>query len=147
MRRTLFTVPQEIQFAFNVQHDCMTGNCAVETRDRVIMQERLPVQCKLPTLVHKNDTHFIINMHALHNAQLLRHHLPRALTEPKHTHADRTALHLELASRARATRTTKRDQTAEKRAATTAARAAEAVVAGIPAAAGIPEASTNNSGS
>lgn len=115
---------QEIQFVFNAQHDCTAGNCGIEICDKIVMQERLPVQRRLPTLVHKNDTQFIINMHALHNAQLLRQCLPRALTKPRHKHTDRSALHAQLASLAHTTRETKRGQTAEKRAAAAAATAA-----------------------
>ncbi|KAJ6597314.1 hypothetical protein B0H10DRAFT_1827463, partial [Mycena sp. CBHHK59/15] len=34
------------------------------------------------SIVHSNDTQFVVNMHAFHNARLLRKVIPVALTKP-----------------------------------------------------------------
>ncbi|KAG9090973.1 hypothetical protein FRC07_011969, partial [Ceratobasidium sp. 392] len=71
----------DINFAINVQHDCLTLCCpcsAVET----IWQERRNTAIERQTVEHRPDPIFIVNMHALHNARRLREVLPRSLTEP-----------------------------------------------------------------
>ncbi|KAG8696511.1 hypothetical protein FRC09_008469 [Ceratobasidium sp. 395] len=70
-----------IDFAINVQHDCLTLSCpcsAVET----IWQERRNTMVERQKVEHKPDPIFIVNMHALHNARRLRQLLPRSLTKP-----------------------------------------------------------------
>lgn len=49
------------------------------------------------SIIYRDDTHFIVNTHALHNASLLRQFLPRHLTVPQPLFADRKKRHEDLA--------------------------------------------------
>jgi hypothetical protein len=66
-------------------------------------------------MAHNDDIHFIINMHALHNATLIRRLLPRSLTIPNPKHEDREAYHNQLAIEVRKLITNKRRETTRKR--------------------------------
>lgn len=112
---------QQLQFIFNVQHDCERGKCQTALIDSTITQEHEHITRRIPVLQHSDDVNFVINTHALHNAHLLRQILPRPLVAPAHTHADRTAFHAQLVPQVRATRAKKRDGVATKRAARAAA--------------------------
>ncbi|KAJ6615280.1 hypothetical protein B0H10DRAFT_1746857, partial [Mycena sp. CBHHK59/15] len=48
--------------------------------------------------VHSEEAQFILNMHALHNAHLIREVLPRTLTAPVPYLNDRTAAHNRFAT-------------------------------------------------
>ncbi|EJD47399.1 hypothetical protein AURDEDRAFT_41321, partial [Auricularia subglabra TFB-10046 SS5] len=74
-----------IRFIINVQHDCHTLTCGVShvAEDTVpVMQEHIQTDLRLPTIKHNSDEHFLINMHAIHNAARLRQVLPVALVKP-----------------------------------------------------------------
>jgi hypothetical protein len=77
---------------------------------------------------HQPVDHFIINLHALHNAHLLRNVLPRDLTRPLPLFLDRQAKHCEWAAELRVTKDAKRLAAKEKRDAKKAAE--ESVVDG-----------------
>lgn len=47
---------------------------------------------------HSDDAHFVINLHALHNAILMWKYLPQHLTAPKPSHADYQARHHKIAA-------------------------------------------------
>jgi hypothetical protein len=66
---------------------------------------------------HSGDEHFILNMHSLHNASLIRKILPRSLTaiRPLINPASRVQEHAALANRLRETNTQKRNERKEKR--------------------------------
>lgn len=74
---------------------------------------------------HTDDSHFIVNLFALHNAEYIRSILPRHLTGPTSLHLDRKSLHFDLATKLRITQTEKRAKTQEKRQATLAAKKAK----------------------
>ncbi|KAG8730694.1 hypothetical protein FRC10_002414 [Ceratobasidium sp. 414] len=79
----------DIDFAINVQHDCLTLHCpnsAVET----IRQERRNTTLERQTVEHRADAIFVVNMHALHNARRLRDVFPRSLTESVPLHSTQT---------------------------------------------------------
>lgn len=101
----------------NVQHDCRTGKCK-PTGTKQIYQEREETTRTVATLNHSDDRFFIINLHALHNAALLRQTLPRYLTAPKPLHVDRRDFHDKLALELQSTQQAKRDRTKAKSAAT-----------------------------
>jgi hypothetical protein len=82
------------------------------------MQERQETSRTVSLISHEDDGHFVINMHALHNATLLRNILPRHLTAPKPLYTDRIARHHEIAAELRVTQTEKRARTAAKTKAT-----------------------------
>jgi hypothetical protein len=64
---------------------------------------------------HKPVDCFIINMHALHNAHLIRNTLPRDLTRPLPLFSDRQAKHFEWAAKLRVTKDAQRLAAKEKR--------------------------------
>ncbi|KAJ7875206.1 hypothetical protein B0H13DRAFT_2236125 [Mycena leptocephala] len=69
-------------FSFNVQHDCRASECDASGVAHQ-MQERQQSDKIIHSIVHKDDTRFIINLHGFHNARLLRKYLPVALTTPR----------------------------------------------------------------
>ncbi|KAJ7811353.1 hypothetical protein B0H14DRAFT_3479809 [Mycena olivaceomarginata] len=78
--------PANILFFFNVQHDCYGLKCLVAAIQHV----------DTDTYIINNT--YIINMHALHIAHLLRDTLPQSLTAPIPYMTDRDAKHDELAA-------------------------------------------------
>ncbi|EJD41826.1 hypothetical protein AURDEDRAFT_37812, partial [Auricularia subglabra TFB-10046 SS5] len=96
--------PENVQFLFNVQHDCAAGKCAPSVTSTTVYQERQSLSRSLPLIVHSDDTAYIINTHGLHNAHLLRRFLPRHLTAPTRTHAAgaaRAEFHAKVAAKLR----------------------------------------------
>lgn len=104
-----------------MQHDCVQAQCQAEVASTSVIQEHQTVARSIPVVQHRDDTSYIINTHALHNAHLLRRVLPRVLIAPSHTHVDRTRFHAGLAPQAHTTQAKKREGAAQKRAATAAA--------------------------
>ncbi|KAJ7848917.1 hypothetical protein B0H13DRAFT_1906518 [Mycena leptocephala] len=96
--RKLAIVPSDsVQFSFNVQHDCRACGCDASGVTPQ-MQERQESDTIIHSIVHKDDTRFIIKTHGLHNAGLLRKYLPVALTQPCPLFADQRQRHDELAA-------------------------------------------------
>jgi hypothetical protein len=108
---------QALHFKFSAQHDCRTGRCHPSAL-RAQMQERQETSRTLSLIAHEDDGHFVINMHALHNATHLRKLLPHDLITPKPLYADRKACHYEIATGLRVTQAEKRARTAAKAKAT-----------------------------
>ncbi|KAJ7736044.1 hypothetical protein DFH07DRAFT_870713 [Mycena maculata] len=79
---TLLIVPStNIQFIFNVQHDCYAANCTASgTRPK--MQERMDSSRTESFIEHQALEKFVINTTAFHNAHLLRRCLPRSAWAP-----------------------------------------------------------------
>ncbi|KAJ7912613.1 hypothetical protein B0H13DRAFT_2232426 [Mycena leptocephala] len=113
----VFRVHNSIQFSFNVQHDCRASECDASGVARQ-MQERQQSDKIIHSIVHKDDTRFIINLHGFHNAHLLRKYLGVALTKPRPLFADRRRRHDELSAILTVTQKAKRAATQEKAAAT-----------------------------
>jgi hypothetical protein len=109
----LTTTPQDVLFCLSVQHDCRLSGCS-ESGFRVVRQEHQDTSRQMSVLAHNDDTNFIINTHALHNATLLDRLLPRSLTEPKPLHADRQSFHLAVVQKYRVTQELKRKATNDK---------------------------------
>ncbi|KAJ6485789.1 hypothetical protein C8R45DRAFT_282376 [Mycena sanguinolenta] len=115
-KRTLLDA-SKILFHFSVQHDCRLFKCdASDTR--VVRQEHEDTSRTMPTVKHNDEDHFIINLYALHNADMIRQQLPRNLTEPIALYSDRKAHHKEIASTLRTNQVAKRKRTQERRKAT-----------------------------
>ncbi|KAI0074824.1 hypothetical protein K474DRAFT_1600932 [Panus rudis PR-1116 ss-1] len=83
----------DVMFIFNAQHDCASAQCGVDgiTQER---QERRLTSHTVAIIKHQEPERYFINMHGLHNAQLICSALPRALTKPTHIWPNRTAEHL-----------------------------------------------------
>jgi hypothetical protein len=132
---------QMVQFKFSAQHDCRMAGC-LPSAFRRQMQERQETTRTTQLIAHKDDEHYIINLHALHNATLIRKILPRHLTAPRPLYEDRMARHAEIAAELRVTQAVKRTQTQAKRKATQNAKKAKQ----LPAApAGESDEETNSS--
>ncbi|KAJ6550496.1 hypothetical protein DFH09DRAFT_1248846 [Mycena vulgaris] len=102
--------PQEIMLSFNAQNDY-----TVPVRQERIITDRTELQ-----VIHSAEQQFILNMHGLHNAHLIREVLPRALIAPVPYLQDRCASHLRFATQLRQTEPARR---AEIQAKTKATRA------------------------
>lgn len=121
---------KNIHFKFNAQHDCHTGRCSVSTRRQTLQQERVEFEGDSRFLQHSDDHRYLINMHALHNAMLIRKALPRHLTAPVPYLTDRRSKHDELAKGLRVTGPQRRAETAAKTKATKAKNQQKKNVAG-----------------
>lgn len=99
-------------FAFNVQHDCFTSQC--KTQAMPVLQERIVTDRTELRMVHSTAQQFILNLHALHNAHLIREVLPRSLTAPIPYLEDRVASHARFAAQLRETGPAKRAATKAK---------------------------------
>ncbi|KAJ6617842.1 hypothetical protein B0H10DRAFT_1796504 [Mycena sp. CBHHK59/15] len=108
---------KDILFKFNAQHDCHHCKCPFAEIPGA-RQERQASKLKRKVIVHSEDNRFHLNMHALHNAHLIRETLPRHLTEPKPFFTDRRAKHNEFAAVLREIGPAKRAETAAKTQAT-----------------------------
>ncbi|KAJ7813532.1 hypothetical protein B0H14DRAFT_2376772, partial [Mycena olivaceomarginata] len=81
-------------------------------------QERQVSKLKCNAVAHSEDNRFILNMHALHNAHLIRETRPRHLTAPKPCFTNRRAKHNEFAATLREIGPAKRAETVAKTQAT-----------------------------
>ncbi|OCH83781.1 hypothetical protein OBBRIDRAFT_815707 [Obba rivulosa] len=71
----------DVLFLINMQHNCWNSKCAA-TAQRPRVQERLETELSETFIEHVDDKMHLLNMHALHNAALIRRVLPRSLTAP-----------------------------------------------------------------
>ncbi|KAH9942016.1 hypothetical protein B0H21DRAFT_811258 [Amylocystis lapponica] len=123
---------QNVLFIFNAQHDCRMTSCSATAVEN-ITQERAATTRTQSAISHTTAERFLLNMHALHNAALIRETLPRSLTRPKLYIEDRLVKHGEIAAHLRVTGPQKRAQTLAKSAETRArnkAKKAQNVVQG-----------------
>lgn len=114
---SLLVVPAKtVMFQYNVQHDCRMAHC-VASGKRPVIQERIQTELTEPSIEHKPHDIFLINLHAFHNAHLIRAVLPRNLTQPIPyiTVANREAQHAEIAATLRNSQKEKRQKAAEKK--------------------------------
>ncbi|KAI0086224.1 hypothetical protein BDY19DRAFT_1017745 [Irpex rosettiformis] len=127
-RQALHMVPiQNVRFIFNAQHDCLTAECTVS--DETVHQQKEQIRLTQRTIRHGVMQRYFINMHAIHNAALIRNTLPRHLSKPKPYFENRTAMHRKFADNVSSTNTKRREVTAAKASETRARKAAEANLA------------------
>ncbi|KAJ6514774.1 hypothetical protein DFH09DRAFT_1251422 [Mycena vulgaris] len=123
--KTLIIVPStNIQFIFNVQHDCYSSHCTA-SGSRARMQERMASSVMESFIEHQPVDKFVINTTAFHNAHLLRRCLPRSAWAPVplfDSPEARVAKHHELAEQLRQTQ---KQATGKKKKAKTAKTVAE----------------------
>lgn len=100
-------------FIFNAQHDCRACRCSA-TGQEFVVQERLITDRTRVAVSHSATKRYLLNMHALHNADLIREALPRSLTKPKCYLTDRRARHNQIAGGLRITGTVRCAQAAAK---------------------------------
>ena len=108
---------QNIRFIFNAQHHCKSGNCKIRTRTQI--QEREQTTRTIPHMEHADDNKFLVNMHAIHNASLIRETVKTVYGGPKpYFGMDRRSHHNAAAARLRVSGPKKRAEANEKRKAT-----------------------------
>ncbi|THU81202.1 hypothetical protein K435DRAFT_565165, partial [Dendrothele bispora CBS 962.96] len=88
----------DILFDFNAQHDCVSAGCQIGVSDTYVMQERMQTTKHKACVVHVDDGRYLLNMHALHNAHLIREALPRHLVAPVPLKSDRVEFHKQLSA-------------------------------------------------
>ncbi|KAF5352908.1 hypothetical protein D9758_007948 [Tetrapyrgos nigripes] len=113
--------PKHISFDFNAQHDCVSGACEIGFSSQRIRQERIDTDQQERHIVHSDDDRYILNIHALHNAHLIREVLPRELVAPVPLYpldSDREAFHRELSAALQVSGQEKRQLTKAKAQAT-----------------------------
>ncbi|KAJ7331432.1 hypothetical protein DFH08DRAFT_614220, partial [Mycena albidolilacea] len=99
---------QDIQFAFNAQHDCSSETCKPSGK-RPVLQERQKTQLEECFIEHDSLViQFIVNVASLHNPHLLRRVVPAALIKPLPLWDDRVLLHRQQAERLREGRDTRK---------------------------------------
>ncbi|KAI0685358.1 hypothetical protein BC835DRAFT_1290391 [Cytidiella melzeri] len=114
---------KNVKFKFNAQHDCSRAGCQA-TGKRPQMQERLKTSIAETFIEHRHNAatdRFIVNMHAFHNAHLIRMVIPRSLSAPVPLYQDRAAKHEEISRDLRRTQNEKRATQKKNRAAKKAA--------------------------
>ncbi|KAJ7750070.1 hypothetical protein DFH07DRAFT_869136 [Mycena maculata] len=115
---TLLIVPStNIQFIFNVQHDCYAANCTASgTRPK--MQEWMDSSRTESFIEHQALEKFVINTTAFHNAHLLCRCLPRSAWAPVplfSTPEEHVSKHYGLAAELRITQKAPTQKTASKK--------------------------------
>lgn len=112
-------------FDFNAQHDCRLAKCEA-TGVRPVMQERVQSGVTETFIIHNTVIdRYLINLHALHNAHLVRATLPRDLTVPIPYAPDHITHRTTIAANLRSVQDAKRAKTAAKAAAKKAEVAAK----------------------
>ncbi|KDQ10561.1 hypothetical protein BOTBODRAFT_57961 [Botryobasidium botryosum FD-172 SS1] len=107
---------KDVHFDFNAQHDCLAAGCST-SGTRPVRQERSDTAATEPIWVHNTQStssQYLVNMHALHNADLIREALPRTLTEPIAYLKDRVSSHQASSAIVSGQRTQRRAKAAEK---------------------------------
>lgn len=101
-------------FSFNVQVE-------------VVRQERLNTSIEHQCILHHTARIYVVNMHASHNAALIRKVFPRALVQPipLYEGESRRQLHLSCADRFHQAQGAKREAASKKRKDAKAAKEAE----------------------
>ena len=84
----------------NVQHDCWGSSCP-STGTRIQIQERENTSRTIKIVEHADSEHFVVNMHAIHNASILHKLFPSHLYSLPPIANDRVALHHSLAAKLR----------------------------------------------
>jgi len=110
---------QDIEFDFNVQHDCPFAGCT-STGKRPRVRERIKSADATESFIeHRDVPQWIINTHSLHNGHLLRRRLPRDLLTPIPVvdPGKRTEEHRTFAATYRPKQNARRTEIAQKRAA------------------------------
>ena len=120
-------LPQNVEFDFNVQHDCGFAGCSA-TGKRPRRQERIISDDVLDDAIeHRDVDQWIINAHSLHNGHLLRLRVRPELISPVRMipAEERQKRHHEAASGLRPKQDKKRKNIADKRAAKKASEAVD----------------------
>ncbi|KAI0082998.1 hypothetical protein BDY19DRAFT_901079, partial [Irpex rosettiformis] len=97
---TVTVAAEDVLFKFNAQHDCLHAGCQVSGQ-RAQVQERIETSRTSSYVEHAHNAQtdrFIVNMHAFHNAHLIRQAIPRFLSAPIPYNSDRARKHEEIST-------------------------------------------------
>ncbi|KAI0684953.1 hypothetical protein BC835DRAFT_1408984 [Cytidiella melzeri] len=136
-----FVKPAHVKFIFNAQHNCLLAECNIKDSG-FVQQERQDTTLSRKVVVHEARDCYLLNLHGLHNASLIRQALPRHLTKPVPYFQDRANKHREFAAAARQLLITKRSDAAAKAKATRARNLKAAPNKLQPQAAGVLDATS-----
>ncbi|KAL1671118.1 hypothetical protein EV122DRAFT_295623 [Schizophyllum commune] len=100
---------KQILFIFNAQHDCFKGACPIQGHGKST-QEGHKTSTGGAVIKHTAFNRYFLNIHALHNAHLVRESLPYDLWRPRALWSDREKKHSELATQMQAIAKRKRAQ-------------------------------------
>ncbi|KAI0643316.1 hypothetical protein C8Q79DRAFT_915567 [Trametes meyenii] len=78
----MLVLPEHIRFVVNVQHDCARSDCEVVAAVTTEVQERQSTQRRRAMLVHKDDTHYVLNIFVLQHYDELAAVVPPTYTTP-----------------------------------------------------------------
>ncbi|KAI0687450.1 hypothetical protein BC835DRAFT_1408348 [Cytidiella melzeri] len=127
-----------VKFIFNAQHNCLLAECSIKDSGSDL-QERQATTLPRKVVMHEARECYLLNLHGLHNASLIRQALPRHLTKPVPYLQDRASKHREFAAAARQLLITKRSDAVAKAKATRARNSKAAPKDVQPQAAGTTE--------
>jgi hypothetical protein len=102
---------QDIVAAVNFQHDCERGKCKSDGAE-VIREEREATTRTRQVVTHSDDTHYLVNVNALHNYKTIAAALPPNLRKSSFKIDDIPALYANASAQVREK---KRQQTEEKK--------------------------------
>ncbi|KAF8595905.1 hypothetical protein BDV93DRAFT_563902 [Ceratobasidium sp. AG-I] len=118
----LISIPGEeykdVQGQINLQHQCTMSNCD-ETGTQPVRQERRSTTITESTTHHRDLKHYLINVHSMHNDQLISdlldsNHKPLSIFFPPDTHAEIRRGGLELLRTQLDTKKQKKEEAAAK---------------------------------
>ncbi|EUC61135.1 hypothetical protein RSOL_383950 [Rhizoctonia solani AG-3 Rhs1AP] len=83
--------PLKLICRVNVQHDCSRGQCQLSHKVPIRQERELTERCRL-AVRHSDDSHYILNVQALHNSKYIKESLPTELRGVLVQFGDRSAI-------------------------------------------------------
>ncbi|KAJ6632326.1 hypothetical protein B0H10DRAFT_1901751 [Mycena sp. CBHHK59/15] len=101
-KQLVVVLPEDIECAVNLQHDCHFGKCVPHISASVqTLQEREATSITRARICHSDDDRFIVNMAALHNYHQISSAIPASVGVHSFTVQDQTALRISAAAQIR----------------------------------------------
>ncbi|KAJ6624579.1 hypothetical protein B0H10DRAFT_2162183 [Mycena sp. CBHHK59/15] len=101
-KQLVVVLPEDIECAVNLQHDCHFGKCVPHISASVqTLQEREATSITRACIRHSDDDRFIVNMAALHNHHQISSAIPASVGVHSFTVQDQTALRISAAAQIR----------------------------------------------
>ncbi|KAJ7476792.1 hypothetical protein FB451DRAFT_1461207 [Mycena latifolia] len=101
-KESVVVLPEDIECAVNLQHDCHFGKCAPHNSVSVsILQEREATKTTRARIRHSDDDHFIVNTASLHNYHQISSAIPSSIAVHSFTVEDQAALRASAAAQIR----------------------------------------------
>ncbi|KAJ6578993.1 hypothetical protein B0H10DRAFT_2443555 [Mycena sp. CBHHK59/15] len=101
-KQLVVVLPEDIECAVNLQHDCHFGKCVPHISASVqTLQEREATSITRARIRHSDDDRFIVNMTSLHNYRQISSAIPASVGIHSFIVPDQTALRLSAAAQIR----------------------------------------------